>query len=396
VIVQTCVKLRHDGHHVVLVSSGAIGVGLRRMGLDKRPTHLPQVQALAAIGQCRLIKMWDELFSHYDQPVAQILLSSNDIAPETQFQNAQNTFFQLFDMGIIPIVNENDTLAVAEIKFGDNDTLSAVTAGMVHADFLFLMTDVDCLFDKNPRTNPDAKPIEVVHDIDDLTADVSSKGSSLGTGGMYTKIVAARRATSAGVTTIISRSSRPGNIKDIIDGLANMNGVSKPDIPIHTRFLPAEVPIGDRSFWLLNVFTPRGSIYINEKAYMEIIGRANLSPQRVLEVEGNFALQEAVRIFVVKSVSEGPHHKISPPGTPRHETAHLGAEEVGRAVVNYSSADIKRIMGRKPAEIQNLLGFADSDYVAHRENIELFRTERSRPSTPPVPPAPAVNFVPVI
>src|ERR1700753_1797221 len=138
------------------------------MDMEKRPKHLPQVQALAAIGQCRLMSLWDQLFSHYRQPVAQILLTTNDIAGRTQYLNAQNTFFQLLDMKVIPIVNENDTLAIAEIKFGDNDTLSAVTAGMVHADFLFLMTDVDCLYDTNPRTNPDAKPIEVVQDIDEL------------------------------------------------------------------------------------------------------------------------------------------------------------------------------------------------------------------------------------
>jgi glutamate 5-kinase len=182
------------------------------MNLPRRPKHLPQVQALAAIGQSRLMSLWDQLFGHLEQPIAQVLLTRNDIADRTQYQNAQNTFIELLSMGVIPIVNENDTLAVTEIKFGDNDTLSAITAGMVQADYLFLMTDVDCLYDKNPRSNPDAKAISVVEDIAELTADVNSAGSSLGTGGMSTKIVAARLATSAGVTTIITRSSKPGNI----------------------------------------------------------------------------------------------------------------------------------------------------------------------------------------
>ncbi|KAK5012595.1 Glutamate 5-kinase, partial [Cryomyces antarcticus] len=215
-IVETAISLHKDGHRVVLVSSGAIGVGLRRMDLDRRPKHLPKVQALAAIGQCRLMSLWDQLFGHMRQPVAQILLTRNDIADRTQYLNAQNTFIELLNMGVIPIVNENDTLAVTEIKFGDNDTLSAITAGMVQADYLFLMTDVDCLYDKNPRTNPDAKAIEVVEDISELEADVSSAGSALGTGGMSTKIVAARLATSAGVTTVITRSSKPGNISAIV------------------------------------------------------------------------------------------------------------------------------------------------------------------------------------
>jgi glutamate 5-kinase len=153
---------------VVIVSSGAIGVGLRRMDLDKRPKHLPKVQALAAIGQSRLMSLWDQLFGHVGQPIAQVLLTRNDIADRTQYQNAQNTFNELLNMGVIPIVNENDTLAVTEIKFGDNDTLSAITSAMVQADYLFLMTDVDCLYDTNPRTNPDAKAIEVVEDIADL------------------------------------------------------------------------------------------------------------------------------------------------------------------------------------------------------------------------------------
>lgn len=191
-IVETAVKLRKDGHRVVIVSSGAIGVGLRRMDREKRPKHLSQLQALAAIGQCRLMSLWDSLFNHLRQPIAQILLTRNDIADvswvavtcsvmygpranndgqRTRYLNAQNTFNELLDMGVIPIVNENDTLAVSEIKFGDNDTLSAITAAMVHADLLFLMTDVDCLYDKNPRTNPDAQPIEVVDDIGALQAD---------------------------------------------------------------------------------------------------------------------------------------------------------------------------------------------------------------------------------
>src|SRR5271170_437222 len=182
-------------------------------------------------------------------------------------------------MGVIPIVNENDTLAVTEIKFGDNDTLSAITAAMIHADYLFLMTDVDCLYDRNPRKFSDALPIEVVQDIDSLQADVSSAGSNLGTGGMATKIVAARLATSAGTTTIITKSSKPGNIPDIIRYLhppvespGNMtDGGLAPAalpirVPLHTRFIPSSSPIRNRAFWILHGLAPHGTIFIDRGA----------------------------------------------------------------------------------------------------------------------------------
>ncbi|KAI1457695.1 glutamate 5-kinase [Annulohypoxylon moriforme] len=396
-IVETAVKLRKDGHKVVIVSSGAIGVGLRRMDVDKRPKHLSKLQALAAIGQCRLMSLWDSLFGHLRQPIAQVLLTRNDIADRTRYLNAQNTMMELLDMGVIPIVNENDTLAVAEIKFGDNDTLSAITAAMVHAHFLFLMTDVDCLYDKNPRTHPDAQPIEEVEDISAIRADVSSAGSALGTGGMGTKIVAARLATSAGVTTVITRSSLPGNIVKIVRYLQarkkhtssnnspvvtddehlsrsttslRLDALEKP--PLHTRFLPFSHPIRDRYFWILHGLAPHGTIYIDAGAHQALADKAGLLPVGVLDVEGNFAQQEAVRIVVVKRLLEpGPDGKLwEGPGS-----------EVGRALVNYAAPEIIRIKGHRSAQIGSLLGYADSEYVADRESISLLHRE-SRPVTP--------------
>lgn len=395
------------------------------MSLDKRPKQLPQVQALAAIGQCKLMSLWDQLFMHRRQPIAQILLTRNDIADRTQYLNAQNTFIELLHMGVIPIVNENDTLSVAEIKFGDNDTLSAITASMVHADYLFLMTDVDCLYDKNPRTNPDAKAIEVVEDIAELVADVSTAGSAVGTGGMSTKIVAARLATSAGVTTVITRSSKPGNImnivkyseaqkaaqrrlsranstdgsetsghhtpntpsgvatesldenhllkKAVIQGADATPRLDEPSLPpLHTRFLPNDHPIRDRYFWLMYGLTPHGTIYVDKGAHKALADGAGLLPVGVVEVEGNFAQQEAVRVVVVKRVSSRSieYEKVDP-----------APIEVGRALVNYSAAEIRLIRGIKSTEIHGVLGYADSEYVALRESIALFKQE-SRPATP--------------
>ncbi|KAI1878124.1 uncharacterized protein JN550_000306 [Neoarthrinium moseri] len=387
-IVSTAVKLRKDGHRVVIVSSGAIGVGLQRMDIERRPKHLSQLQALAAIGQCRLISLWDQLFGHYRQPVAQILLTRNDIADRQRYLNAQNTVAELLELGVIPIVNENDTLAVAEIKFGDNDTLSAITAAMVHADFLFLMTDVDCLYDKNPRTNPDAQPIQVVEDINSIQADVSSAGSSLGTGGMSTKIVAAKLATSAGVTTVITRSSSPDNIHQIVryvqatkvsDGQEDPLSRSTASLalnvqepPLHTRFLPLSQPIRDRYFWLLHGLAPHGTLYIDSGAHQALADKAGLLPVGILDVEGSFAQHESVRLVVVERSSEPAAYGKSWQGTP---------VEVGRALVNYAAPEIVRIKGRRSKQIEGLLGYADSQYVADRDNVSLFLHE-SRPVTP--------------
>ncbi|KAL4889111.1 Aspartate/glutamate/uridylate kinase [Aspergillus ambiguus] len=377
-IVETVAKLRRDGHNVVLVSSGAIGVGLRRMDIDERPKSLPRVQALAAVGQCMLMSLWDGLFSHLRLPVAQILLTRNDIADRTRYINAQNTFAQLFDMGVVPIVNENDTLAVSEIKFGDNDTLSAITAAMVSADYLFLMTDVDCLYTENPRTNPDAKPIEVVSDISSLEADVSSAGSALGTGGMSTKIVAAKLGTSAGVTTIITKSSKPGNVHEIVKYLQQIaNDKSTTDAPqprivppLHTRFLPSDHPVQSRSFWLLHGLKPRGTVYIDHGAYNALLNKASLLPAGVVEVDGHFAQQEAVRLVVVQKLS---------PDSLNGDFLHHGQEprEVGRALVNYGSPEIARIKGHRSTQINSILGYADSEYVALRDNISFFQGDES-------------------
>ncbi|KAL6703884.1 Glutamate 5-kinase [Coniothyrium glycines] len=478
-IVETACKLHAAGHRVVIVSSGAIGVGLKRMNLARRPKHLPQVQALAAIGQCKLISLWDQLFGNLGQPIAQVLLTRNDIADRTQYQNAQNTFIELLSMGVIPIVNENDTLAVTEIKFGDNDTLSAITAGMVQADYLFLMTDVDCLYDKNPRTHADAKAISVVEDIAELAADVSSAGSALGTGGMSTKIVAARLATSAGVTTIITKSDKPGNVPAIIahaekqrkatsssrnsvsnfqdDGvplsqtavlnlsnshndlsastssLQDQHPASPPSpqpedpVPLHTRFLPISNPIRDRYFWILHGLAPHGTIYIDRGAWTALSDKAGLLPVGIVDVDGHFAQQEAVRLVVVKrlpqSTTSHPSKPLpltsSQPTTPsaaahsvhapiplRHPLPHSLSSsqilsrsqspnhippyelhspapfEIGRAVVNYSATEIRRIKGLHSTQISEALGYADSEYVALRENVAFFGSERSRPSTP--------------
>lgn len=378
-VIETATRLRRDGHRVVIVSSGGIAMGLRRLDLPRRPKQLSTVQAIAAVGQCRLIALWDELFQQLRQPIAQILLTRNDIADRSQYLNAKNTLSELLDMGVIPIVNENDTLAVSEIKFGDNDTLSAITAAMVSADYLFLMTDVDCLYTDNPRTNPDATPIEVISDFATLKADVSSAGSSVGTGGMYTKIIAAKLATSAGVTTVITRGSIPSNIPKIVKGLsvlsrpqapsttitenpdsvmAALKNVSVADtLPLHTRFLPSDHPVRDRHIWLLHGLHVEGSIVIDAGAYKALTRKekAGLLPAGIVSVHGHFASQQAVSL------------RVQDPET--RET-----REIGRALTNYSSTEVDRIKGHQSHELHSLLGYSDTEYVAHRDNLAFFTT----------------------
>ena len=289
---------------------------------------------------------------------------------------------------------------------------------MVQADYLFLMTDVDCLYDKNPRTNPDAQPIEVVDDILALVADVSSSGSSLGTGGMSTKIVAARLATSAGVTTVITRSSKPGNILEIVNyvqaskqaislassfstdpidtpPLSNSASSLQPEAaskpPLHTRFLPDPHPIRDRSFWLLHGLAAHGTIFIDDGAHRALVHKNGLLPVGIVKVEGTFSQQEAVRLVVLQGCGRQTATTARPGGSPastRTVTADPDSEEkglgepveVGRALVNYSSAEIARIKGLQSTEIEGVLGYADSEHVALRENISLSKV--GRPVTP--------------
>ncbi|OWZ74786.1 glutamate 5-kinase [Cryptococcus neoformans Bt85] len=307
-IVETVVKLRGQGHRVVLVSSGAIGVGLRRMDLKERGKGLHQKQALAAVGQGRLIALWDNLFSQLDQPIAQILLTRMDISDRTRYLNAQNTFSELLQMGVIPIVNENDTVSVSEIKFGDNDTLSAIASAICHADYLFLLTDVDCLYTDNPRTNPDAKPVRVVRDIEKVKQQVSTStlGTSLGTGGMSTKLIAAELATAAGTTTVVMHSSNVIDIFKVIEnGPSPCREVAETPAlfegPLCTMFLRRESALKDRKWWIAHGLHAAGTVVIDEGACRAIRRKESggrLLPAGVVRVAGPFASHQAVRLVV--------------------------------------------------------------------------------------------------
>ncbi|CAO3681741.1 unnamed protein product [Umbelopsis vinacea] len=350
-IVETIIKLKSLGHRVVLVTSAAVGTGLRRLNMALKPSKLASVQAIAAVGQGRLMAIYDDLFGQFNQAVAQILLTRNDLADRSQYLNAVNCLEELLDMGVVPIVNENDTISVSEIRFGDNDTLSAITAGMVKADYLFLMTDVDCLYSDNPRTNPEAAPVKVCDDIERLREriTVSAPGSALGTGGMVTKLIAADLATAAGVTTIITRGSKPDNITQIISDADNA--------PLHTRFVAKKTPLMDRKWWILHGLHTAGTLYIEESAAKDIIGTkgTSLTSACVVKVTGHFVSNQSAKIVVERMNSDGEMEQVT----------------VAKGIVNYSSQEIERIMRCDAEDISKILGYEDSDYIINRDNMAI-------------------------
>ena len=211
--------LKNSGKKVVLVSSGAIGVGMSKLGMTERPQCVKEKQAIAAVGQCELMSIYDRLFSEYGTVVAQILLTKDVLTSKERNENIINTFDVLLGKGIVPIVNENDSISIDEIKFGDNDTLSAIVSKIVNANTLIILSDIDGLYNKNPREFSDA---EIIHEVNDITEEIenmaSGAGSSKGTGGMITKITAAKMATEAGCDVIIANGSDPHVLYDIIEG----------------------------------------------------------------------------------------------------------------------------------------------------------------------------------
>ncbi len=213
--------IRNAGNELILVSSGAIGMGIGKLGLRERPTDIPTKQAAAAIGQCELMYIYDKLFSEYNHTVAQLLITGEDIENETRHSNFSNTLNRLLALGAIPIINENDTVATKEIVIGDNDTLAAIVAQSVQADILILLSDIDGLYTADPHKDPNAKLISKVHKIDDALLDLAgSSAGTQGTGGMVTKLEAARICLECGCDMIITNGDTPSNLYDIMDGKA--------------------------------------------------------------------------------------------------------------------------------------------------------------------------------
>ncbi|KAJ1911457.1 Glutamate 5-kinase [Mycoemilia scoparia] len=404
-IVETIIQLKQKcGYRVVLVSSGAVGAGLQKLGLSSRPSEKSAIQACAAVGQGFLMSLWSDLFGQLGQPVAQVLITRNDLSQSAHYINASSTFQALLEMGVVPIVNENDAVSQGEIKFGDNDTLSAITAGIVHADYLFLLTDVDCLYTDNPSRNPNAKPIKVVKSISDLRriVDVSSSGSSVGTGGMETKLIAAELATSAGVTTIITSSTNPEKIVDIVAQFSNpkdsnggindeMDHIEQEKLQqktsnsqvLCTIFLPNEYPMIDRKWWILHGMRCAGTIYIDAGAVVALSKyKKSLFAAGIKKVVGEFTANQSVRVVYevekhdqidLPLINNGGHHSGGSGLVYIRGRDSFNCEkqviEVGHGLVNYTSAEINRIKGHYSSEFEDILGYCNFEDVIGRGNM---------------------------
>ncbi|WP_414543592.1 glutamate 5-kinase [Nostoc sp. CCY0012] len=339
-LVETLCYLRRQGHRVILVSSGAVGVGCARLGLTERPKAIALKQAVAAVGQGRLMRVYDDLFTTLQQPIAQVLLTRSDLVQRSRYLNIYNTFRELLGLGVIPVVNENDTVAVDELKFGDNDTLSALVASLVEADWLFLLTDVDKLYSADPRSVPDAQPISLVtslQELAELQVQTGSQGSQWGTGGMVTKIAAARIAIAAGVRTVITQGRFPHNIEKIIQGE-----------PLGTHFQPQPEPTSARKRWIAYGLIPTGKLYLDTGAIAAIAQSGkSLLAAGIKAVEGEFDTQEAVQLCDTQG------------------------NEIARGLVNYSSDELQKIRGCHSREIAAILGYVGAETVIHRDNLVL-------------------------
>ncbi|GAB4243591.1 MAG: glutamate 5-kinase [Stanieria sp.] len=336
-LVETLTSLRSAGHRVVLVSSGAVGVGCARLNLKERPRKIAVKQAVAAVGQGRLMRIYDDLFSSLQQPIAQVLLTRRELMERTSYVNAFNTFVALLELGVVPIVNENDTVAIDELKFGDNDTLSALVASLIEADWLFILTDVDRLYSADPRLNPNAQPIELVGSAEfkQLQVEAGGNGSQWGTGGMATKLAAARIATSSGVRTVITQGKQPQNILQIIQGE-----------PLGTQFEPQSRADNARKRWINYGLIPMGKLYLDRGAVKAICQQGkSLLPAGITKIEGDFVASDAVQLCD----GEG--------------------REIGRGLVNYSSTEITQIKGHHSEKIAQILGYEGADTVVHRNNL---------------------------
>ncbi|PNW70105.1 hypothetical protein CHLRE_17g705850v5 [Chlamydomonas reinhardtii] len=356
-ICETIKALKKMGHHVVIVTSGAVGVGCQRLGLATKPSQLAKKQALAAVGQVHLMKFYEDFLAALGLTCAQVLLTLDNLANRSQYLNARNTFTELLAYGVIPVVNENDTVAVQELRFGDNDTLSAQVAALVQADWLFLLTDVDCLYTANPKDDPNATPIYEVEDISRLTADTSTRGTQWGTGGMATKLTAGRIATAAGCTMVICNSTAPENIVRIVKGEPKLG----------TKFFPLPHSLKGRKRWILSV-PVRGQLWLDAGAVRAVRDKhKSLFAAGITKVTGDFHAQDCVSLCDSSGV------------------------ELGRGLVNFSTEEVAAVHGHGHAHgqghkeggghhhathpVAEQLGFPTMEEVVHRENLVLLSSE---------------------
>jgi glutamate 5-kinase len=327
------------GHQVILVSSGAIAAGREKLGFPQLPKGLPAKQMLAAIGQPRLMAIYEQIFALYGRTVAQVLLTRADLADRRRYINARSTLTALIDQNILPIINENDTVATEEIRVGDNDNLSALVANVVEADLLALLTDQPGLFTADPRNDPNARLVEEVTEPEipaSLWDAAGRNGTSLGTGGMMTKLQAADLARRSGTTVVIAQGTEP----DVLCRLVNGERVG-------TRFAPIHSAMESRKRYILSGRLSPGQIRVNEGAGAALKRGGSLLPIGVTQVSGEFDRGDMVRVL------------------------DEGGRELARGITSYSSADLTRLRGRHSNDIESLLGYDYGDEVIHRNDLVL-------------------------
>lgn len=336
-IAEDIAELWRRGIKVILVSSGAIGAGMGVLGLKTRPKLLPQKQAAAAIGQGKLMHFYKELFNANGLRVAQILLTKDDLDERAKYLNARNTLSTLLQYeNIVPIVNENDTVAVDEIKFGDNDTLAAIVASKMQADMLIILSNVDGLYDCAPAEGGTRTLIEEVHDItDDLKQVCAGPSAETSVGGMAAKIEAARIATLSGITTILANGERKHILKGLFAGDA-----------MRTYFHPRREGISGRKRWIAFGSAPHGSLTIDKGAKSALLEKGrSLLPSGIIDVTGEFVRGDTISILAEDKT------------------------EIARGLTNYSAEEVAKIKGLHSSKISEILGESDYDEVVHRDNL---------------------------
>ena len=338
-LIEDLLRLRKRGQQVILVSSGAIALGRRQLGLAKGALRLEESQAAAAVGQIRLAHAYKELLEAQQVTVAQVLLTLEDSERRRRYLNARATLESLLALGALPVINENDTVATAEIRYGDNDRLAARVAQMAGADCLLLLSDVDGLYTADPNKDPNAQFIEQVrHITPEIEAMAGRSASDVGSGGMTTKILAAKIAVSAGCHMCIAAGHHRHPVRRIEEEETR-----------RTWFLPTGTPVAARKQWIAGTLNPAGSITIDAGALRALLEGKSLLPAGVIKSRGRFERGDTVSV-------------LSPEGI-----------EIARGIVAYSDVDAARIMGRKSSEIEGLLGFRGRDEMIHRDNLVIIR-----------------------
>ncbi len=335
VIAKDISEIADRGLETVIVSSGAIAAGLKKLGLKEKPKDIKLKQAAAAIGQSSLMWAYERSFADFNRKVAQVLLTRDDVTNRLRYINAKNTLFTLMSYGVIPLINENDPVAVDEIKFGDNDILAALVAGLVEADMLVILSDVDGLYNKDPRY----KDARLIDSIDEITPGIEKlagdRDSAIGTGGMYSKLLAARQANEYGIPVVIINGKKSGLLVSFLNGEK-----------VGTYFKPKKKRLSSRKGWIAYGLKLKGSICLDDGAVKALITRGkSLLPSGITKIQGNFEIGDCVSCVSMEG------------------------EKVAKGLTNYSSKDLERIKGKKTSEIEKVLGYKYSDEVIHRDNL---------------------------